>query len=206
MNKAIAAVLKRDDFVCFTAVLMEMGKLSKKDHDSWRSGRTPFLEAVISLNLAGLGFLLRAYATQCGSMGLKPSWTAYRTCGRGRKHPLRFSKSGAMHLEKAYATHFIRKSIKAKPAENERRIAKNAAADEQSQAVKSESAEARRRDRTATTLPDHQYPVKLSIDEQLQAEAREVDGGKEKRSDGRNKGRPTSTLSNIPLMDDDLPF
>jgi hypothetical protein len=206
MDKAIAAVLKSDQYVSFTAVLMEMGKLSKKDHDSWRSGRAPCLEAVITLNLAGLGFLLRAYATQCRNLGLTPSWTAYQTWGRGRKQPLRFSKSGAGHLEKAYATHFIHKALKAKSAEKARHKTENAPAGEQSQAVKPESAEARRQDRTATTLPHHQYPENLSLDKQRQAEARKDDGGKDKRKNRRDKGRPTSTLSNIPSMDDDLPF
>jgi hypothetical protein len=40
---------------------------------------------------------------------LKPSWTAYRSWGKGKKVPLRFTKTRDPTIEEAYATHFVSK-------------------------------------------------------------------------------------------------
>ena len=39
---------------------------------------------------------------------LKPSWTGYKSWGKGNKIFLRFSKSGKVNIEKLYATHFVK--------------------------------------------------------------------------------------------------
>ena len=43
---------------------------------------------------------------------LKPSWTSYKSWGKGKKIDLRFSKTGEDNIEKLYATHFVKKKKK----------------------------------------------------------------------------------------------
>jgi len=40
---------------------------------------------------------------------LNPSWTGYKSWGKGIKIDLKFSKSGDPNIEKTYATHFVKK-------------------------------------------------------------------------------------------------
>ena len=88
-------------------VLIDMGKLSRKDYEDWRMGRVPFLERVIGVNLGKLQVILRELAATGRQLGLKESFTDYRKWGKGAKLRLRFSKSGDPNVEKAYATHFV---------------------------------------------------------------------------------------------------
>ncbi|KJR44915.1 Recombinase [Desulfosporosinus sp. I2] len=88
--------------------VVKIGVLSAKDYEDWRFGRVPYLEKVCKTNLSKLSFIikeLRAYALE---NHLKSSSTAYNQCGvKGKKIPLRFSKSGYTVIEEAYATHYV---------------------------------------------------------------------------------------------------
>lgn len=96
-------------------VLMDIGVLSKQNYENWRFGRVPYLEAVCSVNLRKLSFILHQMRVYAQRAGLKPSFTCYKQwgvkkkAGQGRRPvvPLRFSKSGDPGVERWYATHFV---------------------------------------------------------------------------------------------------
>ena len=119
MNRATTELLREKGFVSFVDVLMRMGKLTREDHDSWRMKRIPYLERAIRLNLSQLSYLLRTLRQNAVKGKLKPSKTVYVSWGKGRKQPLRFSKSGHPRIEEAYATHFVKReqSVKDKSAD-----------------------------------------------------------------------------------------
>ena len=99
--------LKAKGYISMVDLLMELGKLSREDYERWRFRQVPFLERVIQVNLAQLNAILRAVRTNSARGKLKASWTAYMSWGKGKRQPLRFSKSGDPNLERAYATHYL---------------------------------------------------------------------------------------------------
>ena len=107
---AIAAAdrcLKVKGYISIVDVLMELGKLSREDCERWRFRQVPFLERVIHCNLAKLNVILRAVQANAARGKMKASWTAYMSWGKGKRQPLRFSKTGDPNLERAYATHYL---------------------------------------------------------------------------------------------------
>jgi hypothetical protein len=115
MNQASSELLRQKGFISFVDVLIQMGKLTKEDHESWRMRRIPYLERAIRLNLSQLSLLLRTLRQNAVKGRLQPSKTAYVSWGKGPKQPLRFSKSGQPGIEQAYATHFV-KHTKGRPS------------------------------------------------------------------------------------------
>ena len=115
--KAADRCLKAKGYISMVDVLMEMGKLSRDDYESWRLRQVPFLERVLQGNLAQLNAILRAVRTKSARGKMKASWTAYLSWGKGKRQPLRFSKSGDPNLERAYATHYL--LPRAAPADTE---------------------------------------------------------------------------------------
>ncbi len=109
MNQASSELLREKGFISFVDVLIRMGKLSKEDHESWRMKRIPYLQRAIKLNLSQFGHLLRTLRQNAVKGKLKPSKTVYVSWGKGRKQPLRFSKSGHPRIEEAYATHCVKR-------------------------------------------------------------------------------------------------
>jgi len=101
-------ILKESIYISPVDMLIKIGVLSVKDYESWRFGRVPYLEKVCKTNLSKLALMmneLRAFARQ---NYLQPSWTAYCQWGvKGKKIPLRFSKSGSPNIEETYATHYV---------------------------------------------------------------------------------------------------
>jgi len=112
--RAVSVVMKRDGYVAPVEVLVEMGMLQRRHLVDWRHGRVPYLERVIRGSLSRLSRLLRILRFHVHDLNLAPSETAYRRHGKGRKQPLRFSKTAEPRLERAYATHFIRPGKKNK--------------------------------------------------------------------------------------------
>lgn len=104
-------ILKESHYISPVDMLIKIGVLSVKDYENWRFGRVPYLEKVCKTNLSKLTVMmneLRAFARQ---NYLQPSWTAYCQWGvKGKKIPLRFSKSGSLNIENAYATHYVMNS------------------------------------------------------------------------------------------------
>ena len=101
-------MLEEKGYVRFVDVLMRMGKLTKEDHDAWRFGRTPCLESVVTVNLAKINHLFRAFQQHAQTSNLRPTKTVYHSWGKGPKRQLRFSKSGTPNIEEAYATHYLK--------------------------------------------------------------------------------------------------
>jgi hypothetical protein len=99
--------LKSMGYISMVDVLMEMGKLSREDYERWRFRKVPFLERVIQGNLAKINTVLRAVRSNSARGKMIASWTAYMSWGKGKREPLRFSKSGDPNLERAYATHYL---------------------------------------------------------------------------------------------------
>jgi hypothetical protein len=100
--------LKARGYIALDEVFREMGKLDAKQWDEWRRGRVPYLERVIRLNLSQINAVCRAVHASARRGNLKPSWTAYVRWGKGPRLPLRFTKSGDPHLERAWATRHVR--------------------------------------------------------------------------------------------------
>jgi hypothetical protein len=90
-------------------VLMGLDYLSKKDYEDWRFGKVDYLERVCKANLSKLTLINQTIRRTAKELKLKPSWTAYNKFGKGKKYGLRFSKSGNIKIEEAYATHYIDK-------------------------------------------------------------------------------------------------
>lgn len=108
MMEAFTLLLQEKGYVSFVDVLMRMGKLTKEDHDAWRFGKVRCMEEVITINLAKISHLLRAFQQHAQASGLRPGKTVHVSWGKGPKRLLRFSKSGAPSIEEAYATRFLR--------------------------------------------------------------------------------------------------
>lgn len=107
MNQAATELLREKGYISFIDVLLRMGRLTREDHEAWRTGKVHYLEKMIKINLAQANHLLRTLRQNAGKGGLKPSKTAYMSWGKDAKKPLRFSKSGDPNLEAAYATHYV---------------------------------------------------------------------------------------------------
>ena len=108
VGRGVAWVTAGLVMVVFVDVLMRMGSLTRRDYDAWRFGRTSCLERVITVNLAKVNHLLRAFQQHAQAGGLRPSKTVYLSWGKGKKRQLRFSKSGMQNIEESYATHFLK--------------------------------------------------------------------------------------------------
>jgi Fe-S-cluster containining protein len=107
VRRAFTVVLKRQGYVSVVDVLVEMQNLTPAHLEDWRFGRVPYLERVVQGNLSKLSAIVRAVRQVAQGQGLKASETAYRKWGKGPRPPLRFSKSGEAHIERAYATHWV---------------------------------------------------------------------------------------------------
>ena len=113
---AAGRCLKAKGYIAMVDVLMELGLLSREDHERWRFRQVPFLERVVHGNLSRLNAILRAVRANSVRGNLKASWTAYMSWGKGKRQPLRFSKSGDPNLERAYATHYVLQKQQLAPA------------------------------------------------------------------------------------------
>lgn len=107
MNAVSSELLREKGYISFVDLLIRMGKLSQKNYEEWRCRKVPYLEKVITINLAKIGILLRTLHDNGRKGGLRPSATVYHSWGKGTKTPLRFSKSGDPNIERAYSTHFL---------------------------------------------------------------------------------------------------
>lgn len=104
--KAFAKILSRSDVVAPVDVLIEMGNLSKKNHDAWRKGQVSYLEQVFEGNLSKASRILQIIGFHAHDLNMVPSYTAYRQWG-DKSRSLRFSKSGNKKLEEKYSRHYL---------------------------------------------------------------------------------------------------
>jgi hypothetical protein len=106
----IAAVaqhaLSTRQFVTPLDVLIGIGWITTAQVEAWRRGRVPYLERVAEVNLARLSTALRLLGEWARQHDLNASETVYVAWTRDR-HPLRFTKTGDPHIERAWRTHWI---------------------------------------------------------------------------------------------------
>jgi hypothetical protein len=107
IERAVATILETSKVVTPIDVLVGMQLLNYDDVVDWRNGRVAYLERVINCNLTRLSRLLRILRFHVHDLNLVSSTTDYRRHGKGKKHRLRFTTSGDVKLETAYATHFV---------------------------------------------------------------------------------------------------
>lgn len=101
-------LLKEKGYISFVDVFLKLAYLDLKDYEDWRRKRVSYLEKVIKVNLGKVNFVMKAIRQNSLNGKLKPSWTSYKSWGKGRKIELRFSKTGEENIERLYATHFVK--------------------------------------------------------------------------------------------------
>jgi len=106
--RAVNSILGREDCVSPIEIFIEMGLLSVESVAEWRVGRLPFLERGIQCNLSKASRILRLLRMHAHDLNLRPSGTAYVRRTRGGRLRLRFTKSGDLKVEEAYACHFVK--------------------------------------------------------------------------------------------------
>ena len=106
--RAVDSILVRRDFVSPIDVFIEMALLNAESIAEWRAGRLPFLERGIQCNLSAASRILRLLRMHAHDLNLRPSGTAYVRRTRGGRLRLRFTKSGDLKVEEAYARHFVK--------------------------------------------------------------------------------------------------
>jgi hypothetical protein len=62
-------------------VLMNIGVLPKQKYEKWRFGRIPYLEAVCTVNLRKLSFIMHQMRVYAKKSGLNPSFCYYKKWG-----------------------------------------------------------------------------------------------------------------------------
>ena len=114
VHSAMYTLIKDKGVASPAEVLIAIGALSKEDYERCRRGGVDFLERVCKINLRKLSLVNREIWAYARKYNLKPSWLDYRrwkakTGGKDASHIfLRFSKSGDEHIERQYATHYVR--------------------------------------------------------------------------------------------------
>lgn len=104
--RAVAKVLSRSDVVAPVDVLIEMGNLTKKNHDAWQQGKVPYLEGVFEGSLSKANRILRIIGFHAHDLNMFSNIAQYHQGGKGNKYTLRFSKSGNRKIEEAYSKHY----------------------------------------------------------------------------------------------------
>jgi hypothetical protein len=105
--RAVAKILQRSNVVTPVDVLLEMGNLSKKNHDAWRRGQVPYLEHVFEGNLSKANRILRIIGFHVHDLDMVPRQTVYHQLGSGKNRILRFSKSRDRKLEESYSRQYV---------------------------------------------------------------------------------------------------
>jgi len=105
--RAVARVLSKSNVVAPVEVLIEMGNLSKNNHDAWRQGKVPYLERVFEGSLSKANRILRIIGFHAHDLNMVPNITYYQLLGKGKKRALQFSKSGDNNIEEAYSRHYL---------------------------------------------------------------------------------------------------
>jgi hypothetical protein len=102
--KATARILNTSDEISPLTILLQMGNLEPKGHDAWRRGQVPYLERVFQGSLSKANRILRIIGFHAHDLNMIPSQHKYLQ--KGKRNILRFSKTGDLNIEKAYARHY----------------------------------------------------------------------------------------------------
>jgi hypothetical protein len=104
--EAAEVALAERKYVTAIDVLVGLGWLQPPHVEQWRQGRIDYLERVTQADLHKVSSAMSTLRRWAQGRGLKPSGTGYVARSRGRPQ-LRFSKSGAPEIERAYRTHWV---------------------------------------------------------------------------------------------------
>lgn len=85
LSTVTSALLKEKGYISFVDVFMALGYLSKSDYENWRRKKVPYLERVVTVNLGKINFIMKTVRRNSLKGNLKPSWTAYKSWGKGKK-------------------------------------------------------------------------------------------------------------------------
>ena len=105
--RVVEDLLREKGFVAPVELFIRMDLLSPESAENWRRGRISYLERVIRCNLSKASRILGILRMLAHDLDLKPSLTVYKRWTKGSRPLLRFSKTGAHHIEDAYARHFV---------------------------------------------------------------------------------------------------
>ncbi len=87
-------------YACSVEGLLQLGYLTPGALESWRFGKTAYLERVCTTNLAILTTINKIIRKTANELQLVRSFTAYHSFGKGPRRQLYFSKSGDKKLKK----------------------------------------------------------------------------------------------------------
>ena len=113
VHSAVCHQCRHRGYAAPTDVLVDIGVLPRQKYEDWRFGKVQYLEAVCTCNLKKLSFIMKQIRSYAKKTNLRPSFCCYKRWGVKKKQghkaviPLRFSKSGNLEIEKAYATHYV---------------------------------------------------------------------------------------------------
>ena len=108
LSPITSQLLREKGYICLIDVFTDLEYLTKKDVESWRMKRIPYLEKSIKVNLGKISFVCKKVRENCRNGGLRESHSAYKSWGKGAKVSLQFSKSGAKNIEALYSTHWLK--------------------------------------------------------------------------------------------------
>ena len=104
---AVAKILTCSNVVAPVDVLMEMGNLTRKNHEAWSRGQVPYLEFVFEGSLSKANRILRIIGFHVHDLNMVPRKTVYHQFGRSKNRVLRFTKSRIKKFEEAYSKSYI---------------------------------------------------------------------------------------------------
>lgn len=108
VDDTVHQLIREKGYVSPLDLLLKMENISSKQVEEWRFGKIQYLERVVQGNISQLSYILTKLGEVARNEGLKESLTVYMSWGKGVKRPLRFSKSGDSHIERRYATHYVK--------------------------------------------------------------------------------------------------
>ncbi|MDQ6992656.1 MAG: hypothetical protein Q9M31_04220 [Mariprofundus sp.] len=111
LSTITSQLLNEKGYISMIDLFIRLGYLSAKDVEAWRNKRIPSLEQCIQINLSKISRIMKKVRSNCIKGGLRESYSAYKSWGKGAKITLRFSKTGLEQIEKTYATHFLRPKV-----------------------------------------------------------------------------------------------
>lgn len=102
--KTIAGkIVSKQGCVSTVDLLVEIGWLNQKNLVAWKTGKIPYLEAIVTANLKKISSVMKELMSWAAHSKLKASITDYKY----KNIRLRFSKSGNADIETAYSTYYV---------------------------------------------------------------------------------------------------
>ena len=123
--RAAEAALATQQYVSPIDVLVGVGWLDPGAEKRWRLGQIDCLERAVQANLSRISAAMKLFRSWAAGKGLNPSETRY-VARTPQRSTLRFSRSGAPGIERAYRTHWVSPALSEKKRE---RLAEKASAE-----------------------------------------------------------------------------